>query len=191
MSGIDPSVSSELAARVANELDAGERLIWAGQPRLDLAMRSAYLLVPCGVVFTGFALVWIVVAVVVSAGLMAPCSLPFVAVGILLMASPVWLRRRARQTMYALTDRRAIVWEPAWWGTVTVRDYTAAGLGRMSRTERADGSGDLVFEEFTTVSSSSNGTTSSTTRRGFLAIDHVREVEDLVRRTLLAPPGGS
>src|SRR6202035_2197504 len=105
----------------------------------------------------GLALVWIVVAVIVSAGLMAPCGLPFVAVGILLMVSPVWLRRRARQTIYAPTDPRAIGWERAWWGTVTVRHYSAAGLGRMSRSERADGSGDLVFEEFTTVSSTTDG----------------------------------
>src|SRR5437660_832775 len=157
MSGIDPNLSSELATRVANELDAGERLVWAGQPRVDLAMRSAFLLVPFGVVFTGFALIWILVAGVMSAGLMVPCGLPFVAVGILLMASPVWLRRRARQTIYALTDRRAIVWEPGWLGAATVRNYTAAGLARMSRTERADGSGDLVFEEFTTVSGGTNG----------------------------------
>jgi len=191
MGGIDPDLSSDLAARVASELDPAERLVWAGQPRLDLMTRSAFLLVPCGIVFTAFALIWIVLAAFLSAGIMAPCGLPFVAVGILLMGSPIWLRWRARQMIYALTDRRALVWEPAWWGTVTVRAYTAAGLGRMSRTERADGSGDLVFEEFTTVSNGTNGTTSHTTRRGFLAIDHVREVEDLVRRTLLAPPAGS
>jgi hypothetical protein len=186
MNGDEPAPPSVWTARVDAELAPGEKLIWVGQPRPDLVMRAAFFLVPFGIVFAGFALVWILIAGLLSGGLMVPCGLPFLAVGILLVASPVWLRRRARNTFYALTDRRAIVWEPGWRGSFTVRNYTGAGLGHMARTERSDGSGDLVFEEFTTVNRSSNGTSSSTTRRGFLAIDKVREVEDLVRRTLLS-----
>ncbi len=186
MAEIDPAVSSELADRVANELEADERLLWVGQPRLDLATRPAFFLVPFGIVFAGFAVLWMVLAGAMTGGLMAPCALPFIAVGIGLIASPVWLRSQARKTLYALTNRRAIIWEPAWFGATTVRNYTAAGLGHMSRTERADGSGDLVFEEITTYGSNNNGTSSRTTRRGFLSIDKVREVEELVRRTLLS-----
>jgi hypothetical protein len=189
MSGGESSLSSELAARVAAELAPDEKLLWVGQPRPGLVMRPAYFLVPFGGVFAAFALIWVVVAMIVTNGLMAPCGLPFLAVGVWLMFSPVWLGRQARRTLYALTDRRAIIWEPGWFGAFTVRNYTAAGLGRMSRTERADGSGDLVFEEITTVTTSGNtGTRYNTVRRGFLGIDNVREVEDQVRRTLL--PGG-
>ena len=71
-----------------------------------------------------------------------------------------------------------------------MRNYTAAGLGHVSRTERADGSGDLVFEEITTYASNSNGGGWQTTRRGFMGIDRVRDVEELVRRTLLGPKTG-
>ena len=56
----------------------------------------------------------------------------------------------------------------------------------MARIERSDGSGDLVFEEVLTFSSTSEGTQSHTTRRGFLSIDKVREIEDLVRQTLVS-----
>ena len=186
MPEIDSTLSPELTDRVKAELAQDERLVWVGQPRLDLATRPAFFLVPFGVVFAGFSLFWIVGAGLMTGGLMAPCGLPFIAVGIGLIASPVWLRRRARNTVYALTDRRAIVWQPGWFGAVAVRSFTAAGLGQISRIERADGSGDLVFEEITTINNTSDGARYHTTRRGFLCVDKVREVEDLVRQTLLS-----
>jgi len=182
-----PPLPPELEDRVAHELEQDEQLVWTGQPRTDLATRPAYFLVPFGIFFAGFALVWIVIAFFLTAGLMAPCGLPFIAIGIWLVCSPIWLRSRARRTIYALTDRRAIVWEPGWFGNSTVRSYSGAGLGHIARIERRDGAGDLVLEEFTTYGRDSQGhTTSQTTRRGFLAIDDVRGVEELVRRTLLS-----
>jgi hypothetical protein len=194
------SLSPELESRLQSELQPGERLVWAGQPRPDLVSRQAWLLVPCGVVFTGFALFWMVTAggmAAVAGGVNGgfgslfgcfPCfGIPFVLVGLFMLTSPVWLRRQAHKTLYALTDRRAILFEPKWFRMATVRSYTAAGLSHLTRRERPDGSGDLVFEEFTTSNLDSDGNRSySTTRRGFLAIDRVREVEELVRKTLLA-----
>jgi hypothetical protein len=176
----------ELADRVAAELSPDEKLVWVGQPRLDLAVRPAYLLVPCGIVFTGMALVWVVVAFLITFGLLAPCALPFVAVGVVFIASPVWLRGLARKTVYALTSRRAIIWQPSWFGRVTVQSFTALGLGQMSRMERPDGSGDLVFQVYVT----GFGENAHTERRGFMAIDNVKDVEELVRKTLLAERGG-
>lgn len=183
-----------LETQVRAELQTGERLVWVGQPRPDLVMRAAYFLVPFGLLFGGFAVFWITTASSFRGGGgpalfdFFPCfGIPFVLIGLALVASPVWLRRKAGNTVYALTDRRAILWEPGWFGAVTVRSYAAAGLGRMARRDRAGGAGDLVFEEFVTSSTNSDGHTSSTThQRGFLCIDRVREVEDLVRRTLLS-----
>jgi hypothetical protein len=171
----------ELADKVAGELAAGESIVWAGQPRLDLATRPAWFLVPFGIVFTGFSLLWMAIAALMTVGLLAPCGLPFVVVGIGLMASPAWLRSLARKTVYLLTDRRAIIWRPSVFGRVSVQSFTAAGLGQMTRNERPDGAGDLVFQ----VSHSGFGENSRTETRGFLAIDNVRHVEDLVRSTLL------
>jgi hypothetical protein len=182
MHGADFEVPPDLADRVAGELSPDERLVWIGQPRLDLAVRPAYFLVPFGVFFTGFALVWIVVATLITFGIMAPCGLPFVAVGVGLIVSPLWLRAIARKTVYALSDRRAIIWQPSWFGRVTVQSFTAAGLGQMSRTERQDGTGDLVFQVYTT----GFGEDAQTVRRGFMGIDRVRDVEQLVRNTLQA-----
>jgi hypothetical protein len=192
-------LTPELEARVKAELQPDERLVWVGQPRPDLFVRAAFFLVPFGLVFGGFALFWIVGSAAMMGGFGANqgfpgflnffplCGVPFLLVGLAMVLSPIWLRRRARQTVYALTSKRAIIWEPGLVGSVTVRNYSAAGLGRMTRTERADGSGDLVFEEFVTTSTNSEGyRTSTTNRRGFLGIDNVRKVEELIRLTLLS-----
>jgi hypothetical protein len=155
-------------------------------------MRAAYFLVPFGLFFGGIAVAWMIIASsLLGAGglgsLFACFGIPFAVIGLGFVLSPVWLRRKAANTVYALTDRRAVLWEPGWFGTLTVRSYAAEGLGRMSRRERSDGAGDLIFEEFITHTTDSHGHPIATThRRGFLCIDHVREVEDLVRRTLLS-----
>jgi len=91
-------------------------------------------------------------------------------------------RRAAQKTCYALTDRRAIIWEPRV-GGVRVRSYRPEQLSQLSRCERSDGSGDLIFEEISTIYG--NGRRLHYGRSGFVAIDRVREIEMLVRKTLL------
>jgi hypothetical protein len=60
----------------------------------------------------------------------------------------------------------------------------------MIRRDFEDGSGDLVFEESIQVQ---NGTRTRSTvgvlGHGFLGIDNVREVEELVRKALLSEDG--
>jgi len=174
-------ISAVLADRVAGELSPGERVVWLGQPRVDLAIRAAYFLVPIGFLMTGFALVWMLVAIFATGGLAAPCGLPFMVIGIAMLASPLRLRSMAQQTVYVLTDRRAIIWGLGWFGRVVVQSVTPAGMGQMSRVERQDGAGDLIFQIYTTGA----GEDSRTVRRGFLGINEVRQVEALVRLTLL------
>jgi hypothetical protein len=197
----DTGLPPELADRVRAELRPDERLVWAGQPRPDLMARGAWFLVPFGGCFALFALIWIGISAGIGfgfqgfgqgagafGGLFGLCGLPFLLIGIFFLFSPVWLRKQARRTVYALTDRRAVVWAAGWFGTQTVYSYGPGSLQRMLRTERADGAGDLVFEEFVTYGTDSHGArTATTNRRGFLAVDRVRELEDLVRRTLLEP----
>jgi hypothetical protein len=185
----------DLEARVQAELAPGEKLIWVGQPLASRFLVWSIPMVLMGLFVTGFAIFWISMAVSMGAPFFFPIfGLIFVVVGAGLVTSPFWMMRRARNTCYALTDRRAIVWEAGWFGTVSVYSYTPNALGRMIRRERGDGSGDLVFEEVVSVGSSyvSHGargggswqTRTTITPRGFLAIPRVREVEDLIRRTL-------
>ena len=196
-------LSPELAQRVASELDRDERLVWVGQPRPDLYAKSSGCLIVFGVFFTVFALVWMAIPLAISlfaagvggegGGFIAlpfVCfslfGIPFVLVGLGLMTSPIWMKKLARRCCYALTDRRALLWEPRLFGGATVRSFTRAGLGRIARLENADGSGSLVFHEYVV-----HGSESSTThQQGFMHIDDVQAVERLVRKTLVDDEDG-
>jgi hypothetical protein len=194
----------ELENRVQSELRSGERLVWTGQPKPGRFMRGSIPIVLFGIPWTAFSIFWIAmtsgIIFGVAGGGNAPggfgglvaCfplfGLPFVLIGIGMLTSPFWMYRRALRTCYALSDQRAIVWATPWFRATEVRSYTAAELGKMTRREYGDGTGDLVFEEFVTVTPNSNGGyRSQRTERGFLGIGNVREVEELVQRTLLGP----
>ena len=109
-------------------------------------------------------------------------GLIFLAVGLWLLAAPWWLARVAARTVYLLSDQRAVVMAGKLLGGVTVQSFDPARLTGITRNERADGTGDLVFEQFV----QRRGTGVTTVSRGFMAIDDVRDVETLIHRTLLA-----
>jgi hypothetical protein len=178
----DGTLPPELETRVQSELAAGERLVWVGQPRPGRALLGSLILVLFAIPWTAFAVFWMVLAS--GANLwFALFGVPFVVIGLGMLTAPLGVWRKARQTCYALTDRRAIVWEPGLFGSVRVRSFGPEHLGALSRVERPDGSGDLIFEEFWTRHRRSHHTVQ---RSGFLAIDRVREVEEMIRKTLLS-----
>jgi hypothetical protein len=187
----------ELQDRVDAELSSGERLIWVGQPVPGAFQCQTIALAVVGLFFLGFTGIWFVLTLGMGAlaggeapeafGILGCFSLFGLipgAVGLFLVTAPIWHRNLVKRTVYALTDRRALIWQPSLFGSSEVRSYTANGLGHMSRVERGDGAGDLVFEEYYTYGNKGG---SSRHQRGFLAVPRVREVEDLVRRTLLNP----
>ena len=182
----------ELDARVRSELQRDEQLLWVGQPLPGRFARSGCLLALIGVPFTAFGLFWTAGAALAAGHISGVFScfaifgLPFLVAGLGLLGSPYWLRQRAKRTCYALTDRRGIVWNTGWWGSVEIRSYGPGQLTRIRRVEYPDGCGNLVFEEFTTVGNSDGHATSTTRRYGFMAIPRVHEVEELLRKVLLA-----
>jgi hypothetical protein len=198
----EEGLSPQLKAQIEAELAGDEKLVWLGQPVVGRYARKSIPLVIIGLFFTGFSLFWMGLSGgaawfgqgpgaggvpgggigAVLFGCFPLCGLPFLLIGLGMVVSPWWMRGLARRTCYAITERRAIIWEPSLFGVRQVRSYTASGLGALSRVERGDGIGDLVFEEFRTRNSDGN---TQTTRRGFLAIANVHEVENLLRKTLL------
>lgn len=171
-------LSPDLDAMVRGELAADEKLVWVGQP---IPGRMTMVMIPIsimGIFFTGFSVIWIVMVLAIVGGGIAAATgrpafglggvvfalfgLPFLAVGLGMLTSPIWAGRRALRTCYALTNRRVIVWEPGWFGGVQVRSYRAEELGSMTRNQRADGSGDLIFREFTTYAPMAGGTSPAT-----------------------------
>jgi hypothetical protein len=185
---------AELVTRAQSELTSDERLVWIGRPHLGAVLRSEWVLIVFGLVFTvGPVLVALIVmnfmtrfARSAEAVLVFFALLTMGILGILCIALLLWSLLRSRRSWYALTDKRAIVCEGAWFADST-SSYTAEGLVRMKRRERRNGSGDLIFVEIMTISTNSEGRASTSTRwRGFLNVTNVREVEKLVRSTLLS-----
>lgn len=197
------SLPDELDRRVRAELDQGEQLLWVGQPRPSRFMRQTILIVLFGIPWTAFAILWTAMAwwgaaaAVPNVGpgaFFSVCfplwGVPFIVIGLGMLSSPFWIWRKAKRTCYALTDRRTILFEAGAFGSVEVRSYRAADLTKMIRREYADGSGDLVFEEAIQVRRANNNRTIMGSKpHGFLGIDNVRQIEELLRKALLVDRG--
>ena len=187
----------DLAARVRGELQAGEVVVWTGRPIPGLAARpamafsliSGVMLVP--MVFVALFMAGVVLLMVFLTKI--PCfALFLLPVGLIVLLGfamvfglPLWTRKMAAQTAYALTNRRAIIWQKGPFA-MHVQSFTRQQLGAIQRNERPDGSGDLIFDQ--TYWRDSHGQQHAR-GVGFSSIARVREVEELVRAWLEGPQG--
>jgi hypothetical protein len=193
----DSDLPPDLMERARSELRDGERLLWVGQPRPGRFAKQAIPLVIFGIPWTGFALFWTAGASGLffdgprngGFGLFSVLfplfGLPFIFIGLALLSSPYWALRKAKRTFYALTDKRAILSDANNFGGFEIRDYGPAELAKLRRVEYGNGEGDLIFEEVTTISTSTKRTTTRTQLHGFMAIPNVKAIEELIRRALL------
>lgn len=179
-------------------LDAGETLVWSGQPRSAQRVRLSLFGFLLGLTVTGLAVGWITVTWMgldwflenvrflgILFSFLPCCGVPFLLMGIWILLSPLRQWRAARRTCYLLTTKRAVICEPGWGKLMLVKNYQRHMLRNLRTVEYPDGSGDLIFEEFLSVETETNGIqTSQPVRRGFLDVERVRELEALVRRTL-------
>jgi hypothetical protein len=192
-------ISRQLQAELERESAPGERVVWSGQPVPKRYTRGSWGLVLFGIPWTAFSVFGTTVAAFVGTRTMKgddPMStgfrwffplfgVPFILIGVGLLSSPWWGRRRAGRVLYAITDRRALVLEPAWRGSRTVKSFGPAEIQSLERTEHADRSGDLIF--LRKAWRDSDGDRRSTSV-GFTGVPQVRDVEVHLRR-LAATPG--
>lgn len=129
------------------ELRGGERVLWTGRPGLGRLLGAAdVFLVPVGVFYLGFSIVWTVLAARASdvAPFFALFGVPFVVFGVyLLIGRFVYVRWRLRRTFYALTDERAMTLVLR--STRHLRTMNLADVTGLDKRVRADGSGTLAF----------------------------------------------
>ena len=208
---LDPYTLSEaLQSLLRDEIPQGERVKWVGTPQ----PRSGFLwitlpLVLFAVFDVAFALFWMAGAAGVFDGvgpmraerlIFAAFGIPFLLVGIAMLMSPLLLRRRlqksAENTLYVVTDRRAVVFNGGYYGSgglamliagiirfanpgIKVQSYTPDRLQNIERTEREDGTGDVLFGE-SEVNYEVNDRP-ATLRTGFYSITDVREADRLLK----------
>ena len=160
------------------ELGDHEQVVWCSHP---LARHYRRL----GLWWLGFGVIWLGLCSVF--GLVKPsgAALFFIIIlmlpGLAMLSAPFWAGTMARSTAYAVTTRRVIIVRLNFLNGNSVLSFPPNRLALIERNERADGSGDLIFERF----EEPMGSGSRTVRHGFFGIERVREVEDLIVGTLL------
>jgi len=172
--------------RVEEELNQAESLVWAGQPiPWRLAMQTLPVVL-FAIPWTAFAVFWMYGAAGFQipdfreggASLFPLFGIPFVLVGLGMLAAPFWKIRAAKQTLYLLTNQRAVIFTGGF--RREIRSFTPNQLQDLTRKQHTDGSGDLIFKREISHDGHQNQAV-PVAAIGFLAVKGVKEVEDKVR----------
>ncbi len=170
-------LSNQLQSTVQDELESGERIMWLQQPQPWVFIRAALPAVLFAIPWTAFAVFWMHGASAGGTGFML-FGLPFVLVGLGMLASPLWGLRLAKRTVYVVTDRRAIVFVGGL--STAVRSFDAEELDGYTKNMRAGGAGDLIFGP--DYNSSGNSQQRSRTwQNGFFGLPDAREGERFIK----------
>ena len=141
---------------LGRELLRGERVVWCGQPSpLSRAFASGGTFL-FGIPFFAFSVFWTWGATGHYGAPSTPDNIAFaklawlwggvfIVVGASMLLSPLWACWVARRTIYAVTDRRAIVIQKPL-RRATIQSFHGERLENVIRREAPTGCGDLVFE---------------------------------------------
>lgn len=180
-------IDSESQRFVEREMQSGERLLWVEKP--DPARLGSRMIVPAlfGIPVTAFAIFWTASAWSMSQNtgfggsgfdkVFPLFGLIFVVVGLAVLSSPLWAFAKGTRTIYAISNHRALVVESG--ASQTTKSYSFSDMEDLERTERADGSGDLIFKRETRRGSKGRTYLEPI---GFFAVPKVREVENVLRQ---------
>jgi hypothetical protein len=165
-------------------LQPGERFLWRDKPDVDAYCERR---TPIGF-FVGFGLLAVGSAVAAygylhgDADSTAVFGAVMALVGAALLYLPFRVRREARRTIYALTDRRAIIEAPG----ALLHSRISVPFSEIRLIEvRHDIFGDILFRDY--VGQSEEGF--QVTRDGFFAIADVQKVERLLRSAVAKASG--
>ena len=169
---------------IIQEVSENEKVLWVGKPRPGALMYAGIGMVLFAIPWTAFAIFWICGA----SGFKWPTwngpqslfplwGVPFVLVGIGMFSSPYWIKRSADRSGYIITNLRVVIFN--WkFKSADVISYNANQLSKLQKKMKADGSGDIVFEEKAEGSGRFK-------RIGFIGIDDVKSVEHIIRTQIL------
>lgn len=180
-----------------SELRAGERVLWSGKPLPARIMLSAFAIWFFAIPWTAFALFWESMAlspwfaasgshgtpkaVEWGVAVVFPIfGLPFVLIGLGMMAAPFYAYRKAQRTLYAITTERALI--IAGGGRREVKSFPLGQLGgEVRKSQRSDGSGTLHFAFQSRLDSDGDRVTD---RKGFECVPDVNEVERKLQQAI-------
>lgn len=172
-------ISWDLAEKVIRELAPGEIIQWREQPIPWFFSRWS-----AATFF--FAIPWLAILALMhwNSSLMMPAGptgidwfeVPFVLAGVGMLATPLWVYRKSRTTVYVITNKRAFILEASW--KTDVESFGPERLQEITLREARNGTGDVILGQRTTYDSDSG---SYTFDIGFMRVREPRMVEDRLR----------
>jgi hypothetical protein len=174
-----PQTLEEMARR---ELESGESIAWMGMPKPRFFTKSTLGIFLFAIPWTAFSLFWVAGAAefkipdFASTDIIFPLfGLPFVLIGVSMLLTPITHYRHTLKTLYMITDRRVVIFEGG--SSTTIRSYEAEKLGTITRKERNNGYGDLVFAKEFSQKNLINDI-------GFINIEDARNVEQKIKQMI-------
>jgi hypothetical protein len=179
-------IPEPLRQKIDRELEPMEMIRWVDQPiprYFTAASTTAFIF---AFPWTGFALFWMWGASGFGQGfavgsapliLFSLFGLPFVLVGFVMLLTPILVRQAALQTVYLITDRRAIILEGGI-NKTTIRSYLPEQLQKVYRKEKPDGTGDVIVDERHWKDSEGDRRSEAL---GFMEIRNPKEAERLLK----------
>ena len=133
-----------LNIEIQEYLDSHERLIWTGEPKTGIVFRLTDLfIIPFSLVWCGFAIFWLVMAVSMGAPFFfSMFGVPFVVVGLYFVFGRFIVDAIQRKnTVYAITDSRIMIKTGVY--TKSVQSFNIQTLADIQYYEKSDGSGTI------------------------------------------------
>lgn len=189
------NISTEKRKLVETEMESGESLRWIGEPKPSRIAWKGLPITLFGIPFTAFSVFWIFMAADgINAGedmgafrFFPLFGIPFLLIGIGMLLAPLWLYLRSKKSVYAITSKRAIIFEGLF--SFSIRSFKENKLNKLERRQKADGSGDIIF--FKEIAESSGGTRNKGHHQkeiGFFGIPEVKTVEKILNK--ISPTDG-
>jgi hypothetical protein len=191
----DPHSLGNLRRTMERYLRPGETVIWVGQPdpaRFAREVRRAYLLLLGLLAALGGGAVY--VAYASHSAFMAFWALPLIAalVVYVLIAAPWRYPERVLRTIYAITDRRALVHEGFGWSLLWLEvlpdlydplwSFDPNQIRARRRVQRYPGRTDLVFDGERHYYVTGRGQLRDWVQVGFLGLANVDEIDELLEQ---------
>jgi hypothetical protein len=187
------NLPSHLRQKVDAELEPGEKIRWIEQPVPQFWNPVTIGSVLFGIPWLSFSLFWMWGAM----GFKLPdfregfpteslpllffslFGLPFVLVGVGMLSAPLWLWQQTRNTVYVITDRRALSFQGK--KTVTIQSFLPQNMENIFRRERAKGLGDVVLNVRHWKDDDGD---QRSEEKGFLNIRNPQAVERLIQQVV-------
>lgn len=178
---------------VEGELASEERIRWTGRPH---SWRLVPMTIPrfiFGVFIAAAALPILSDALRAEAWgarlFLLVFALPFVLVALALLCPLPWAIRKARRTLYVVTDRRAITFLRGICST-SIRSFGPEQLTDLERKEKEDGSGDITFMSALKAlgRGEPDARRASAEGLGFFGIENVNDVEAMLKELAAHAP---